>query len=117
MEELGRAGEMEIDVLARGDGYAVASGGVKTPRGKDGHDFLIETVTEAAEEHGSDYAALCVDGDFNDNIAFQSVGNFVGRNLRLRAVDGKGGFDFLAKAGAFRQRSIRRAGQGTLERR
>ncbi len=61
-----------MDVLLAGDGEAIAGGRIVAPVLDDGDHAFIDWGTEPAEQSGADDVSVLVDGDFNDDVAFES---------------------------------------------
>ena len=101
---------MEVDVVLGGDRCAIEGGGLEVPLAESGHHFFVDAVANRLQKPGLSDVALCVDGDFDDDVPLQVTREFGTRHRRVRKDDGIGYVYLVTLDGAVNHGAKRRSG-------
>ena len=72
-----------MDVLLRGNGYAIQRGGLVAPLAKSGHNLFVDPVTNRLHQFRLDDISQRIDRDFDNHIALQVARKFRAHHLRI----------------------------------
>jgi len=86
---------MEVHDVLRGDGDAIAHGGVEMPALQHLQDLLLNPVADTLQQPGLDHIAAGIDGHFHDDVTLHSRWQIGPGNGRIRVDDGKSGNHFV----------------------
>jgi hypothetical protein len=105
---------MEVNVVLRGDGRAIERGWLEAPLPEGGHNFFIDPVADGFEKPRFDHRTLGVDGDFDDDIAFETGRKFGAHHRRIGKHDRVGHSDIVATDGTVNHGAERGSGARVL---
>ena len=90
---------MKVNVMLRGNRDSVFGGGGEVPIAQSCQNLLFDSMSESLLDASTNIVALSVDGDFDDDIAFEVSGQIRDRNYGVWSNDGQSGPNVVASGG------------------